>query len=94
MNALNVLCVQLTRDLFAISKLLLDNCLNVKSQSPLSYTQPSSPGCAQFCHARRFSFQFFTFICSFRVVDKAGYPSAFYCALNTQYRIELYRTVT
>jgi len=29
----------------------------------------------------------------FRVVDKAGYLSAFYCVLNTQYRIVSYRNV-
>jgi len=34
-------------------------------------------------HQFIFSFSFFIF-CSFRVVD---YPSAFYCMLNTQYRI-------
>jgi len=28
---------------------------------------------------------------SFRVIDKAGYRSAFYCTLNTHYRIVSYR---
>jgi len=40
-------------------------------------------------HASRFIFSlFFSLIfCLFRVVDSAGYTSAFYCTLNTQYRI-------
>ena len=34
----------------------------------------------------------FNFFCLFRVVDSAaGYPSAFYCTLNTHYRIVSYR---
>ena len=36
-------------------------------------------------HAHQFIFSFF-----YRVVDWAGYPSAFYCTLNTQYRIVSY----
>jgi len=43
-------------------------------------------------HTHQFILSFLIFIfCSFRVVDKAGYPSAFYCSLNTHYRIVSYR---
>jgi len=42
-------------------------------------------------HQFIFSFSVILIFCSFRVVDKAGYPSAFYCTLNTPYRIVLYR---
>jgi len=39
-------------------------------------------------HAHQFIFSsFFYMFCSCRVVDEAGYPSAFYCTLNTQYRV-------
>ena len=38
-------------------------------------------------HIHQFIFSFFLYFCYFRVVDEAGYPSAFYCTLNTQYRI-------
>ena len=38
---------------------------------------------------------FFFYIFSlFRVADEAGYPSAFYCTLNTHYRIVSYRIVS
>jgi len=38
----------------------------------------------------QFSFSFFYIFCSFRVVDWAGQPSAFYGMLNTHYRIVSY----
>jgi len=42
-------------------------------------------------HAHHFIFSFtFYFFCLFHVVDQAGYSSAFYCMLNTQYRIISY----
>jgi len=44
-------------------------------------------------HARQFTFRFFFLYIfgSFRVVVSAGYPSAFYCTLNTHYHIVSYR---
>jgi len=43
----------------------------------------------QIYHAHHFIFSFhiLIFFSLFRVVDKAGCPSAFYCTLNTHYRI-------
>ena len=37
---------------------------------------------------------FSSIFCLFRVVDEAGYTSAFHCTLNTHYRIVSYRIVS